>query len=158
MAKKKQSKLRRVISALNPTNPKGMALLFALIFALSGAGVYLYQSFAAVATNPYSCSPSIYGIPTVTIQRGSTGSCVKHLQWYLNKFNYGYGPLAELPLPVNGSFGSDTESLVKRVQRRCPAQVSLTGVVSSKTWGVLVAEHYTYAGRPTAFARWCGYS
>ena len=45
--KKKQSKLRRVISALNPTNPKGMALFFALIFALSGAGVYLYQSFAA---------------------------------------------------------------------------------------------------------------
>ena len=45
--KKKQSKLRRIVSALNPTNPKGMALLFALIFALSGAGVYLYQSFAA---------------------------------------------------------------------------------------------------------------
>jgi hypothetical protein len=85
--KKKQTKLRRLLSTFTPTNPKGMALFFVLVFALSGAGVYAYRSFAASTTyrsNPYSCSPAAYGIPQVTLVSGSTGNCVKHLQWYIN--------------------------------------------------------------------------
>lgn len=47
--KKKQSRVRRMLSALNPRSLKGGMLLFALVFALGGGGYYVYKSFAAEA-------------------------------------------------------------------------------------------------------------
>lgn len=120
--KKKQSRLKRVISALNPTNPKGMALLFGLIFAFSGAGAYLYQSFASSLSNPYSCPA-----PQPEIKRGSSGNCVKYLQWQFNTYAYRKKQLAE-----NGLFDQKIEDTVKAFQY--VNKIGIDGVVGPITW------------------------
>lgn len=44
----KQSKFKKVVGLFNPRSLKGGMALFALVFAVSGGGYYVYRSFAAV--------------------------------------------------------------------------------------------------------------
>lgn len=48
-SKKRVSKLRKLGRLFNPRSLKGGMALFALVFAVSGAGYYVYQSFAATS-------------------------------------------------------------------------------------------------------------
>jgi hypothetical protein len=45
----KQSKLKKVVTFFNPRSLKGGMALFALVFALSGGGYFVYSSFAATS-------------------------------------------------------------------------------------------------------------
>lgn len=76
----------------------------------------------AAATNPYSC-------PThPTIRQGSSGDCVKHLQWYLNH-RFGQA-LAE-----DGAFGPLTYNAVRSFQTA--HGLTIDGIVGPQTWGAL---------------------
>ncbi len=69
---------------------------------------------------------------TATLKKGSTGDDVKTLQEALNK-------AANAGLPVNGTFGAQTEAAVKKFQTS--AKISpATGQVASKTIAALVAK------------------
>jgi Tol biopolymer transport system component len=61
--KKKQSKVRKVLSFFNPKSLKGGMALFALVFAVGGAGFAVYRSFAATCDALYfSASGYVYSI------------------------------------------------------------------------------------------------
>jgi hypothetical protein len=45
-ARKKQSKLRTILSKLNPNSPKKKFILFIAVFAVLGGGYFAYKSFA----------------------------------------------------------------------------------------------------------------
>ncbi len=63
-----------------------------------------------------------------TLSRGNTGNTVKLLQQQLYDFY-------QLRLSINGSFDSETETIVKRFQNDCNLVVD--GVVGPKTWAYI---------------------
>lgn len=67
------------------------------------------------------------------LRRGSTGLYVSILQYYLNvvaTFTEGL-----TPIPINGIFGEQTETLVKNFQRNF--SLAETGIVDEETWNLL---------------------
>lgn len=64
-----------------------------------------------------------------TLQSGSTGEAVRHLQCILNEV-YRY-----VNVPVNGVFEEVTKASVEHLQRQFA--LSVTGVVDSATWNAL---------------------
>lgn len=97
---------------------------------LAGIGIYLLISSRAAAGNPYACSEA-----HATQRQGSSGSCVKHLQWYLNTrvvrtLTNSCGHIA-----IDGSFGPITRDRVVKYQTA--QRLSADGVVGPQTWGNL---------------------
>ncbi len=73
--------------------------------------------------NPYSCSTR------PTLREGSTGTCVKSVQWALNNLKvspYSYG------LTIDGQFGPLTESAVKKFE--ASRGITIDGIVGPQTW------------------------
>lgn len=149
MAKKKrQSKLNKVLGKFNPRNIKGGVALFVLVFALSGGGYYAYKSMAAPGPN-WGCTPLVNGIPTVTLRKGSTGNCVKNLQFRLGLglANLNANPSAcnGAKLSVDGIFGNITDCYVRQFQTICKTQVgTVDGIVGVKTWFSLYTADLLY--------------
>ncbi|NJR73039.1 MAG: peptidoglycan-binding protein [Scytonema sp. CRU_2_7] len=67
-----------------------------------------------------------------TLQKGSKGESVKHLQDLLNRAdrqkNFGNPP----PLNVDGDFGSNTDTAVRNFQKFYG--LSIDGIAGPKTW------------------------
>ena len=155
---KKQPKTTKLMNWFSSNSATKNILIFAVAFAAIGGGYMLYQSHAAtVAINPYACTPAAYGVPQVVIRQGATGSCVKHLQWYLNhmpQFStigssgpvfvrsslYNGGKSVPYPLTIDGQFGSKTTAVAKSFQYFCGLTVD--GVVGPKTWNGLFTTWY----------------
>ncbi|NJM71287.1 MAG: peptidoglycan-binding protein [Scytonema sp. RU_4_4] len=70
-----------------------------------------------------------------TLQKGSKGESVRHLQDLLNqadrKQNFGNPP----PLNADGDFGNNTETAVKLFQKYYG--LSIDGIAGPKTWAKL---------------------
>ncbi len=80
----------------------------------------------------YSCT----GNPHPTIKRGSSGNCVKHVQWILiNKYSSCGGAYVRDNGGVDGGFGAGTEQGVKKFQS-CKG-LTADGIVGPKTWDIL---------------------
>ncbi len=130
--KKKQSSIRRIISALNPTNPKGMALLFVLIFALSGAGVYAYRSFASTLT--FCCS----GIS------GSNGaSLISESQSGKSNLNVWKMPVTDSKLEVSFSAPGGITHYKPCINARSTGSGSATASISIGITGLGTGENVT---------------
>lgn len=73
----------------------------------------------------------------VTLRRGSTGTAVEQLQYWLNVLAQFY---ADLPaVTVDGSFGAATEAAVRAFQRRF--DLTVDGVVGQTTWNELYNQY-----------------
>lgn len=73
----------------------------------------------------------------VTLRRGSTGSSVEQLQYWLSVLSQFY---TDLPgVTVDGVFGSGTEAAVRAFQRRFGLTVD--GVVGKATWDAVYAQY-----------------
>lgn len=92
-----------------------------------------FYSYARML-NQAGCPYNMYLIPN-TIQRGSSGNCVRHLQRFLNAFNF-FKP--QNRIAEDGSFGPSTETQVRAFQdwlRFFSRTNSGTdGVVGPSTW------------------------
>jgi peptidoglycan hydrolase-like protein with peptidoglycan-binding domain len=66
----------------------------------------------------------------LTVRRGQSGSAVRAVQLLLRR--------ADINIPVDGVFGSATESAVKRFQRRVTLIEPVDGVVRPTTWCYLL--------------------
>ena len=137
---KNVSKLKKLVSAFNPTNFKGGMALFALVFSLAGGGYYTYHSFASTCLN-------------TQISQGSTGTCVSHLQYMLNGIDYSYNGycnngscLSYKPLVTDAKFGSLTKADVQAYQKW--NYLPNDGVVGPQTWQALCsyAAQKTFSG------------
>ncbi len=73
----------------------------------------------------------------VTLRRGSTGTAVEQLQYWLNVLAQFY---PDLPgLTVDGSFGAATEAAVRAFQERF--DLTVDGIVGEATWNELFAQY-----------------
>jgi hypothetical protein len=81
----------------------------------------------------YDC-PVFFGVAYAEVRNGSTGDCVKMLQWRLNNLNNGQ----TYSLPENGIFDSATDKAVKNMQAK--KRYPQTGVVDLWTWIYINAE------------------
>ncbi|HSH17879.1 MAG TPA: dockerin type I domain-containing protein, partial [Candidatus Saccharimonadales bacterium] len=89
---------------------------------MAGSPVTVTVTGTSTGSNPYSCPDR------PTLQRGSTGDCVKRVQWYLNqKINAG--------LVIDGAYGSITEGKVKEYQTS--VRLTASGIVDAATWNAL---------------------
>ncbi|HSX48182.1 MAG TPA: peptidoglycan-binding domain-containing protein, partial [Candidatus Nanoarchaeia archaeon] len=81
----------------------------------------------AATSNPYACPT-----PHPTLRSGSSGDCVRYLQWSLNHKNG--ATLAE-----DGAFGPLTDAAVRAFQTGHRAAVGnlVDGIVGPNTWGAL---------------------
>ncbi len=103
------------------------------VMVVGGLGAYLATQSSARSldskASPYNCK-----VPEPTVRLGSTGVCVKALQFSLNQWIV-YQRITANKLPVDGRFGSKTVDVVKRFQQRQGLPVD--GVVGPKTWARL---------------------
>ncbi len=111
---------KRLLSGKLPFSNRKAAVLMAGL-ALVGI-IVVIKTFAA--SNPYSCSTH------PTVRSGSTGTCVKRVQWFLND-KMGAG------LTINGEAGSATVAAVKKWQYR--KGLIADGIVGPITWPTLEA-------------------
>jgi hypothetical protein len=110
-----------MLARLRPFNKWHIIALMAVVVV---AGVSIKLISQAATVNPYYLSCPT---PHATISQGSTGGCVKYLQWSLNRLSYG--------LTVDGIFGAKTNSAVRSFQSKYALVVD--GIVGPKTWGTL---------------------
>lgn len=103
---------------------KNKILLFSL-FLISYFLIFNFV-FAQQTQNPYSCSE-----PHPTLRLGSTGNCVRHLQWYL--VQYFNDP--QIIVNQGGNFGNYTESKLTDYQRQ--RGLAVDGVAGPNTWNNL---------------------
>jgi hypothetical protein len=103
-------------------------LLVTLFVTLSLVGAAGVADTANAANNPYYSSCTNY--KSTTLRQGSTGNCVKYLQWALNQLSY-----ISPKLQVDGQFGPMTNSAVRTFQSR--VGIGVDGVVGPQTWGKL---------------------
>ncbi|WP_328791607.1 MULTISPECIES: peptidoglycan-binding domain-containing protein [unclassified Streptomyces] len=76
-------------------------------------------------------------VPAVNLARGSTGDCVRALQWALVRT--AFVDSADAPTFIDGSFGPKTEAAVLRFQSTYPRETGgPDGIVGIKTWGYLI--------------------
>lgn len=78
--------------------------------------------------------------PGYTLQTGSQGEPVRHMQNYLNRIRENF-PLIPLIAIANGIFGSDTEAAVRTFQRTF--DLTADGVIGRATWNKI---SFIYAG------------
>ena len=107
-------------------NPRGFAhhlvLVVIVLAAAIGGTYYLVASHAQVPyVNPYSCSTD------PQLRSGSTGTCVKYLQYALASTSTSPG------LAVDGSFGQLTQAAVIKFQTA--HGLVADGIVGPLTWG-----------------------
>ena len=82
------------------------------------------------AAKKYKDKKSVFVTVTAQyLQRGDTGRAVKVLQGALNALNFNCGE-------VDGSFGPNTESAVKALQKS--GAITVDGIVGKKTWGLIL--------------------
>ncbi len=101
------------------------------LLVVGSIGAYMAMKSSAYSymsgVTPYACTQD----PTPTLRRGSTGRCVKALQYTLNQWiSYKRIPIAKLV--IDGRFGSKTYNAVVRFQRS--QGLNPNGVVGSSTW------------------------
>jgi peptidoglycan hydrolase-like protein with peptidoglycan-binding domain len=119
-------------------NSSGIAHLAILpvivILVVASIGAYMFGKSNAYSIvsgqTPYGCKQD----PTPTVRNGSTGECVRALQYKLNAWiKYKKPGLAYLI--VDGQFGANTDRAVRLFQSKY-GLVS-DGIVGPKTWTVL---------------------
>lgn len=106
MAKKKQSKLRKIIGVFNPSTRRGGLALFILTFAVIGGGYMMYRSFATTPTNivvsyyKYIDSKNVIPVTYVKNSLGSSTTKIDKTSMYYpvwssdkNKLLYSYDNL-----------------------------------------------------------------
>ncbi|MFD7840064.1 peptidoglycan-binding protein [Streptomyces sp. NPDC059761] len=82
-------------------------------------------------------APNGWPVPAVDLARGSTGDCVRALQWALVRT--GFADSADAPTFMDGDFGPKTEAAVLRFQSKYPRETGgPDGIVGLKTWGYLI--------------------
>lgn len=92
-----------------------------------------YNSTFRVKSIPaYNC-PVYFGVVYATVQQGSTGDCVRMLQWRMNNFNNG----SKANVAINGVFDATTANAVRYLQGA--ARLPVTGVVDAATWSMINA-------------------
>lgn len=117
---------------------------FAQAIGAGGVGLYTSQRFVHVDTraghyywrNAGSGDAKVsghggacpYAVPKRDLRRGSSGSDVRWLQWWLTLWGY--------PAAVDGSFGSKTDAALRAFQRRAGiAADGIAGVMTRRTLG-----------------------
>jgi peptidoglycan hydrolase-like protein with peptidoglycan-binding domain len=115
-----------------------------ITLVLAGVGVLLTMGVfatpaAAAIPQPHSAACLALGkrtytkdglaivIPTTQVSRGSRGACVYYVQEMLSSHGY--------DISVDGIFGPQTESLVRRFQR---GVLRVDGIVGKNTWWQLM--------------------
>lgn len=78
-----------------------------------------------------SANGSSVDISLPTIRKGDSGNAVKILQAFLVAYEYNIGKYG-----IDGDFGFDTESAVKRFQKR--SGIAVDGIVGKDTWAELL--------------------
>lgn len=78
-----------------------------------------------------SANGSDVDISLPTIRKGDSGNAVKILQLALVAYEYNIGTYG-----IDGDFGFDTESAVKRFQKN--SKIAVDGIVGKDTWGRLL--------------------
>lgn len=77
-----------------------------------------------------------------TVKRGDTGADVLALQAVLNSQGI-TGAAYGKPLEIDGEFGADTQTAVKKAQQRANAygwSLEVDGICGPKTWATLITE------------------
>ena len=94
----------------------------------------VYADSGVTPSNPVSNIPATnpYIMPLLNIKRGQIGQGVKWLQYILYKAGYGVGSYSSF---VDGEFGPNTETSVKRFQRANNLEVD--GIVGRQTKAAL---------------------
>ena len=111
-----------VSSAVVQTTPAAAALVTSNVLAVSPlAGPILTTNYS-----PYSCTTH------PILQLGSTGSCVKAVQWTNNNERDDFGNLMFAQLVVDGQYGPLTRDAVIRFQRA--KGLVQDGIVGPKTY------------------------
>lgn len=103
-----------------------LVVLLVVVIAVSVIGVKVFNtsSAATLYKYPYSC-----GTKRPVMRQGSAGSCVRALQWAINR-----GGSCEI-LVVDGKFGPATNRVTKNYQSF--KGLKRDGIVGSKTWSSL---------------------
>ena len=78
-----------------------------------------------------SANGSDVNISLPTVRKGDSGNAVKILQLALVAYEYNIGTYG-----IDGDFGFDTESAVKRFQKN--SKIAVDGIVGKDTWGKLL--------------------
>ena len=109
------------------------------VFLVAGIGTYLISRSSAFSymsgVTPYNCKQD----PTPTLKKGSTNkSCVKALQYQLNRWIALKKPSGIKKLKVDGVFGTNTYNAVVALQNKYKVSPA-NGTVGSKTWNKLTS-------------------
>lgn len=78
-----------------------------------------------------SANGSSVDVSLPTVRKGDSGNAVKILQAFLVAYEYNIGKYG-----IDGDFGFDTESAVKRFQKR--SGIAIDGIVGKDTWSELM--------------------
>ncbi|MFE2549696.1 peptidoglycan-binding protein [Streptomyces sp. NPDC059355] len=98
----------------------------------ASAGDHLDACTRSVGTRT---SPNGWSIPARNFQYGSSGACVREIQFDIAS-TIGVAP-ADWPGFVDGIFGSKTDDYVKEFQRQ--SRLTPDGVVGPRTWEALIS-------------------
>ncbi len=126
--RKTTSPIKRILVKLNPNGPTKKLITFVVIFAVLTGGYFLYRSYAATCTS-YTFVP------------GSTGQCVKNIQYIINGLNYEYefAGNGSVRLQIDGQYGNITSLVVAAYQKDSPEglldyRLTADGKVGKNTW------------------------
>jgi hypothetical protein len=147
----KTSKKPKVLGRLQFMQFKHLIGIAFIMVVIAGGLTFTGISSAASIVSSYSCSSV-----NPTLRYGSSGSCVRRLQWaldqqdsyyyYYPRIDYSFARSWTCPyLSVDGSFGPKTLAAVKDYQRI--HGLDIDGIVGPKTWASLY-DHRYYDTRP----------